>query len=381
MSNDGTRRTTPPVLLTVSGSIDTAAAEQSARGERPRADYLELARVLPADVLDYPAAWRAGGWVGRLFARLGAPNLMLAWVCFRWRGRYEVIFTDGEQVGLPFAALERGLGAGRCRPRHVMITHILSKRKKSVLLDLLGLQHAVDLFLVYATHQKRFIEQRWHIPPTRVIYTPFMVDSRFYAPELAPPRPTPRPQICAVGREARDYPTLLKAVDGLEADVVIAAGSPWSRRADSLRRAPLPPNVQVRRFSFVELRQLYADSRFALVPLANVAFQAGITSILEAMAMGRAVICSRVPGQTDIVVDGETGLYVPPGDPAALRAAIEHLLAHPEEAERMGRAGRARVEQYLNLDRYAERLARYAAECRRAAPGGMARLGDEPMQR
>jgi hypothetical protein len=100
---------------------------------------------------------------------------------------------------------------------------------------------------------------------------------------------------------------------------------------------PLRPGPAVRRSAFVELRQLYADSRFALVPLANVAFQTGITSILEAMAMSRAVICSRVPGQTDIVMDGETGLYVPPGDPVALRAAIKHLLAHPEEAERLAR--------------------------------------------
>lgn len=55
-------------------------------------------------------------------------------------------------------------------------------------------------------------------------------------------------------------------------------------------------------------------------------------------------------------MEGETGLYVPPGDAAALRAATEHLLGHLGEAERMGRAGRERVEEQLSLDHYVERL-------------------------
>ncbi len=72
--------------------------------------------------------------------------------------------------------------------------------------------------------------------------------------------------------------------------------------------------------------------------------------------MGRAVICSRTPGQTDVVIDGETGIYVPPGDPQALREAIEYLLANPDLAERMGQAGRRLIEQSMSLDRYVERL-------------------------
>ena len=107
---------------------------------------------------------------------------------------------------------------------------------------------------------------------------------------------------------------------------------------------------------------MYGDSRFVVMPLLNVRYQAGVTAILEAMAMGRAIICSRTPGQTDVIVEGETGLYVPPGDPAALRAAIECLLAHPEEAERMGRAGRRRVEQAMSLDGYVGCLHRYVRD-------------------
>jgi len=68
--------------------------------------------------------------------------------------------------------------------------------------------------------------------------------------------------------------------------------------------------------------------------------------VIEAMAAGRPVIASRTGGLPDIVVDGETGLLVPPGDPDALRQALERLLADRELRERMGQAGRRRVTEF-----------------------------------
>lgn len=344
------------VLLTVSGAIAPDVAEQIAHGARPRADYLELARAFGADLIDYPAARQGAGWFGRLLERLGGPDLLLAWACFQRRHAYRVIFTDGEQIGIPLAGMAKVLGWGRRRVQHLMIVHILSVKKKMLFFDYFGLQSRVDRFLVYSSWQKRFIEARWQLPGDRVMFTPFMVDTHFFAPERAVPQPSAQPMICAVGLEARDYPTLLRAVAGLDAQVMIAAASPWSKRTDNTSGEVIPPNVTVRRFSQYELRQLYADSAFMVMPLQNVEFQAGVTAILEAMAMGKAVICSRTPGQTDVVLDGATGLYVPPGDPQALRQAIEHLLAHPELARQMGQAGRQRVEQSMSLDRYVERL-------------------------
>jgi glycosyltransferase involved in cell wall biosynthesis len=73
--------------------------------------------------------------------------------------------------------------------------------------------------------------------------------------------------------------------------------------------------------------------------------------------MGKAVVVSRTRGQRDLVRDGHNGIHVRPGDPRALRAALDHLLAHPEEAERMGRAGRALVERELTLDAWVARVA------------------------
>lgn len=355
------------VLLTVSGTIDPARPDQVAAGQRPQADYFEMARAFGADLLDYAGARREGGRTGRWLEKLGGPDLVLAWACFRRRSAYRVIFTDGEQVGIPLATLLKFF-AGRRRPRHLMIVHVLSVRKKEVFFDSLGIQSHVDTFFVYATAQKQFIQNRWRVPPERVVFTPFMVDARFFSLAAVAGAATPDPAapatpiLCAVGLERRDYPTLIEAVRGLDLKLIVAAASPWSKRADTTAGQDIPPNVTVQRFNQHELRQVYADSRFLVMPLLDVDFQAGVTAILEAMAMSRAVICSRTPGQTDVIVEGETGLYVPPGDVPALRAAIQRLLDHPEEAERMGRAGRKLVEDEMSLDCYVERLAQYVRE-------------------
>jgi glycosyltransferase involved in cell wall biosynthesis len=74
----------------------------------------------------------------------------------------------------------------------------------------------------------------------------------------------------------------------------------------------------------------------------------------EAMAHGRPVVACAVGGLLDLVVDGETGLLVPPGDVPALRAALERLLADRELRERLGRAGRERARASFSWERATE---------------------------
>ena len=365
---------THDVLLTVSGRIPPDIRVQIERGQRPQADYLALAQAFGADLLDYAAAAAQTGVWGRWLQRLGGENLRLAWASFQHRRHYRIVFTDGEQVGLPLALLFK-LALRQPRPRHFMIAHILSVGKKMALLDWLGLQRGIDLFFVYSLWQKRFIETRWSMPPDRVVHTPFMVDAEFFAPGAAPAVRAAlglpddgKPIICSAGLECRDYATLVEAVHDLQIHVVLAAASPWSKRRVDFSQARLLPNVIIRRYTQFELRQLYALSEFVVMPLHPVAFQAGVTTILEAMAMGKAVICTRTPGQTDVVVDNETGCYVEPHQPAALRAAIVSLLGDPARRKAMGQRGREIVLDSMSLERYSARLNQHVQDARGRSP-------------
>jgi glycosyltransferase involved in cell wall biosynthesis len=74
-------------------------------------------------------------------------------------------------------------------------------------------------------------------------------------------------------------------------------------------------------------------------------------SLLEAMASGRPAIATDVPGSNEVVHHAESGLLVPRADPLALADAIRRLLADPAAAERLARAGRARVDRDFSVER------------------------------
>jgi glycosyltransferase involved in cell wall biosynthesis len=74
-------------------------------------------------------------------------------------------------------------------------------------------------------------------------------------------------------------------------------------------------------------------------------------AILEAMAAGKPVAATAVGGNPEAVVEGETGLLVPPGDGRALAEAIGWLLDRPEQAAAFGHAARRRVAERFELSR------------------------------
>ncbi|MDP9373401.1 MAG: glycosyltransferase family 4 protein [Chloroflexota bacterium] len=78
---------------------------------------------------------------------------------------------------------------------------------------------------------------------------------------------------------------------------------------------------------------------------------------LEAMAAGRPVIGTAVPGTSEAVLDGMTGRLVPPADPAALAAALLELLASPQTAARWGAAGRRRYQTCFTSTRMSQQTA------------------------
>ena len=91
-------------------------------------------------------------------------------------------------------------------------------------------------------------------------------------------------------------------------------------------------------------------------PSHEESFGLGLT---EAMAMKIPVVASRSAGVPDIVVDGETGLLVPPKDHAALAEGIFSLAIDPERRKRYGSAGRKRAERLFSIQSVAERLEEY----------------------
>src|SRR5882757_5224311 len=100
------------------------------------------------------------------------------------------------------------------------------------------------------------------------------------------------------------------------------------------------------------LEKLQAADIFALASTTDAQGATDVfpTVILEAMASARPVVSTRLAGIPELVLDGDTGILVSPGDASALTEALQRLVYDRELRLRYGRAGRARIEQHFQIE-------------------------------
>jgi glycosyltransferase involved in cell wall biosynthesis len=89
-----------------------------------------------------------------------------------------------------------------------------------------------------------------------------------------------------------------------------------------------------------DMQRIYSQCHVVVLP----SFHEGVpTGLLEAAACGLPIVASDIPGCQTVVVDGETGLLVPPGQSKSLAAGLENLIMDGDLRGRMGKAGRERL--------------------------------------
>lgn len=336
-------------LILAAGRFDDALKTNISADREPRLDVFELQRELAADMLDFKDAEASRHPAVRLAMRAGGPSGGVAMLGFLKRHDYDCFFTTGEDIGLPLAALLKTVPGKRS---HTMIAHTLFPAKKRVFFKA-GVASELDRVLVYSTSEERLAIDELGLSPEKVQRIYYHADQRFFRPDG---RPTEPDLLCAAGQLLRDYDCLVEAVRALPVRVQIAAGSPWIERKLEPEK-PLPPHVSWGKLNRFELRALYARSALAVVPIKQNHYQTGIATILEMMSMGKCVIASKTLGQTDTIVDGVTGVYVPPGDPQALGRAITQLIQDPLKVKELGAAARRFIEEKAGLDLFVTKVA------------------------
>jgi D-inositol-3-phosphate glycosyltransferase len=173
----------------------------------------------------------------------------------------------------------------------------------------------------------------------------------------------PGGRIVSLGRlvERKGVDTVIQALAQLPQAELVIAGGPVTGFDD---------DPEVRRLRSI-VGRLGLDERVSLVgPLSREQVPALLRSAdvvactpwyepfgivpLEAMSCGKPVVASAVGGLLDTVVDGVTGVQVPPRDPDRLAAVLRELLADPDRRRRMGQAGRARIAENYTWPKVAE---------------------------
>ncbi len=169
----------------------------------------------------------------------------------------------------------------------------------------------------------------------------------------------------------KGFENLVRAMAGVRATALIAGDGPLGGTlADEAGRLGVADRVVLLgRVNDADLKACYHACDVFALPSVERSEAFGIVQ-LEAMACGKPVVNTRLDSAVPHVsLDGLTGLTVPPGDPAALAAALNALLDDPARRAAMGAAARQRVREEFS----AELMARRTLEVYREVVAGAAR--------
>jgi glycosyltransferase involved in cell wall biosynthesis len=295
---------------------------------------------------------------GRLSRLLSFESASLFWrvfsILFSGRRRYYAVYTF-ECGWLSFAIAFIQTITFYHRPRHVILQFIMREKRPTWQSRL---KYAFMRFCFSSVYlcvcssraECRYYEKVFGWRPSKLAYIPLHTDPRLLEHESSD-----GDFVLAAGRTFRDYPTLIDAFRTIDTPLVIVAGKASSDLA-------APSNVSFR-FDIPgpELIDLMARSLAVALPLEEREISIGQSVLLQAMTLGKPVIATRVNGTEDYIDHMETGILVPPRDPAAFRDAVRLLAGDAALRERLGRAARARVMREFLPQQYAQQVAEVMA--------------------
>lgn len=214
-----------------------------------------------------------------------------------------------------------------------------------------------DGTVVFTKTQFEFIAKTHRINNERLKFIPFCLDIDFFKPINNIKRYS-KPFILSIGVDlGRDYDTLIKSIDGLNIDLKIVT-LPYLLNDISSNK----PNIEVfYKIPYKQLFELYSESLFVIIPLKKWTYQypSGITNLLEAKLLGKAVISTFSKPLEEYLEHGNGIYYVDAENVASLHQAINKFLLHPEFCATIQKKGIDAVATKYNMSIFADLFAAY----------------------
>lgn len=209
--------------------------------------------------------------------------------------------------------------------------------------------------------RQRLLADFAFLDPAKVLKLDWGVDEAFYGDyrEARPEISGITPVFVSAGKSNRDHDVLVTAADGLNCRIQIYCSEDSRPKVN-----PLPPNVvlttgakRANPASYRELVEVYKQAFAVAIPLNETDALAGLTSLMDALAVGRPVIMTRNP-YIDIDIEAlGIGIWCDTADGAGWRAALSRLLNNPAEAAQMGRKARQLADEKYNILQFTKDLA------------------------
>lgn len=352
------------VLLGVAGQAPRVAAaevRQLAEAGGALRNHV-FPEALSARVVNYCDVLESSAWWRPLYQFM-PKGWAIAFELFRQRKSADVVVSWSEQISLGYTLLKWIFAD---KTPHVAMMYWMSKPLVRKVLRVCG--SAVDRIVTWTSVQRNFALREFAFSDDKVVLVRHFVDEKFW--KLQTEAPVEDGLIAAVGLEMRDYDTFIEAMKGSSLKGFIATREIKITKAGLKARiykpeevAPeLPANVAIGPLGLHELKNLYARAALVVVPILPSDTDNGVTVILEAMAMGKVVICSRTKGQVDVIEHGVNGFYVEPQNPSALRKMMEELASNEELRAEIGAKARKHIETYHRLEIFSRDVAKAVRE-------------------
>lgn len=213
--------------------------------------------------------------------------------------------------------------------------------------DVWAVRRALRAGLVLTTDEQRACVDRYRLPAERF---PLVRWPSRLAPAAELPPPAAEPLVLATGRAFCDWPTVFAAARGAAWPLTVVCSHEdlaAVQRLDADGRATVLAEIPAH-----EHAALLRRATVLVVAMREREVSQGHVRLMDAADAGVPVVITQARALREYLVPGETALVVAPGDPAALRAAVDRLMADPAERERIRRAAFARSqgwtgEEYL----------------------------------
>jgi glycosyltransferase involved in cell wall biosynthesis len=320
-------------------------AQSVANSTGPDTLLMGLNRLPSYGVQAVPLPWGPPSFLGRLIAGIG----------LRWDPPYE--FSALLEAGSFDLCVIKDLSTGpilgtaaKCLRSFVPIVYLDVVVSKSTPMKYgLGWIARGARAVVYCSPALRdLLRRELEIPDRLLHFVPWSVDTDFWRSFPSDDDGSSSPRILSVGFNDRDYGTFLSSASGLDAEIQIAS----SRLQVSSRI-----RITLHEFTPTELRKSYRRASIVVVPLKENVTASGITTLLEAMAMAKAVVATRTAATEFYTDNGRHAILVRPNDPTMMRSAIDSLLSDEKLARMLGERARDHVRSRFSTEQQASQLA------------------------
>lgn len=216
----------------------------------------------------------------------------------------------------------------------------------------------VDRWACIRTGDIAMLRRRYGVRPERCTFVRFPLTFDPSDPEAVNADVTVDEEhyIYSAGDAFRDWPMVYDALELSPYPAVLCFRPDGDGAERVLARTPPPRTLVMPRVTAAAGRALAKRAMLVVVALQDTDLASGPSTLIDAMALGAAVVATDVNGTRDYVVDGETGRLVPPGDAAALAAVIDELVDDEAQCERLGKAAAAWAAENLQPEPFARTI-------------------------